>query len=87
MVFVGFFRFMRFLEFDEIPLDAGQYFASSGMHDHIVFDSDAPNAFYVHPRLYGNHISRFKSNRLFPRDPGSLVHFQSDTMTGAMHEI
>jgi hypothetical protein len=78
---------MPFSELDEIPPDAGQYFAPCGAHCYVVFNTDTANAFYVYARLYGNHISGFKSNGLASRNAGLLVHFQSQAVTGAMDEV
>src|SRR6266852_1832366 len=49
--FEGFFCFMPVLELDEIPRDAGQHFGTVGVHGHIIFDANPPDAFRVHARF------------------------------------
>ena len=61
-----------------LPLDA---------YCNVVFDANATDAFDIHTRFYGNHISCFKSNRLPAGHPRLLVHFQTQAMPRAMHEI
>jgi len=67
---------MPVLEFDEIPLDAGQNFTSPNAHYNIILYANATDAFDVHARFYGNHISCFKSNGLSSGHSRCLVHFQ-----------
>src|SRR3984893_9438047 len=57
------------------------------MHRDVVFDANSSDAFHVHARLYGNHISSFESNRLPPGYPRLFMHFQPQTMSRAVHEV
>src|ERR1700676_212165 len=86
LAFDRFLLFMPFSEFDEIPLDAGQDFASSGMHYHAIFDPDSPDVFPVYARFYGNHISSLQSSFLPPGDSRLFMHFQAYPMAGAVHK-
>src|SRR5271165_3349512 len=85
--FFDFFRFMPLLEFDEIPLDAGQNFTALGANCNVVFYPNATDAVHIYTRFYGNHISRFQSNRLAVGDPRRLVHLQPQAVARAVHEI
>jgi hypothetical protein len=80
------FPFHAFSNLNEIPLDAGQDFTSTGAYCHVVFDPDAPNTFEVHARFYRNHISWFESSCLVSRYSGLFMYFQSQTMTCTVHE-
>src|SRR5579883_282327 len=80
-------RFMPFLEFDEIPRQAGQNFAALLVHCNVVFDSDAADSFYVHPRLNGDDVPRLQPLRLPFGHARILVNFKPQSVAGAMNEI
>ena len=66
---------MPFLEFDEMPRYAGQYFGTAGVHGDIVFNANAPNPFRIHARFDRNYVSGFQEPRLPLCDPGVLMYF------------
>ena len=76
LAFDGFFRFMPLSDFDEIPLYAGQDFIAPGAYRNVILDSNAAHAFHINTRLYGNHITWLKSNRLPTCHSRLFVHFQ-----------
>ena len=87
LVFDGFFRFMPFSEFDEIPLYAGEDFVSRGVHCNVILDPNAADSFHIYARFNRYHITGFESKFLSPCYPRLLVHFQSQAVPGAVHKI
>ena len=67
--------------------DAGQNFTAPYADCHIIFYANATDPFDIHTRFYGNHISCFKSNRLPAGHPRGFVDFQSQTVSGTVHEV
>ena len=75
---------MPFLKLDEIPPSAGQYLGTVGVHGYVILNANAPCAFGIHARFNRNDVSGFEPPFLPLRDPGVLVHFQSQPMSCAV---
>src|SRR5256885_15377650 len=55
--FEGFLGFMPLLDLNKIPRNAGEYFTSLGVHGHVVFDTNPPNARHIDAWFDRNHVS------------------------------
>src|SRR5438046_470935 len=68
---------MPFLDLNEIPRCAGQYFRTASVNGYIVLDSYASDACRIHTGLNCDYVSRLQALFLPSRHPGIFMHFES----------
>ena len=83
---LAFYVSCLFLDLNEIPRCAGQYFRTAGVNGYIILDAYPSDACRIHAGFNRDYVSRLQALILPPRYPGILVHFQSKSMARTVNK-
>src|SRR5579864_3264389 len=82
----GLLAFHACSNLNEVPRNTGEQFVAVGVHGDVVFNANPSNAGHVNSRFDGNHVSRNQDVLLSARHAWIFVHFQAESVSGAMHK-
>src|SRR5579862_9159543 len=80
-------RFLRHLEFDEVPRRGRKVLAALCGHHYVVLDTNTAHSFDVYARFHRDHHALFKDCFVTFTQARHLVHFDSEAVTSAVSEV